>query len=309
MRRRVIDRIRDSFVMLMQRVPRIRGHGRASIAINRLFHLCGAQPFLTAQMSLGHRLILDSRVDSHIWAAFSGNYDDPYINTLARLIPKGGVVFDVGANIGFYTVPLAQASKLKGARVIAFEPFSENVARLRANLELNGLASIVDLYPVGLSDTNDNAILELREDFLKGGETGNAVIVRGDSMDNRWRRVRISVAPLDELWPTLGLDRIDIVKVDIEGHEVEFMKGAAKTLATFRPVIQLEVNRGHYQPRGIEIGAAFKSVVPVNYRFASLSKTGRLVSADLSTFIGDDVYAIPAERFDTIGLAEARPGA
>lgn len=194
----MIDCIRDNAAALMRRIPRGRGHGRVSIAINRLFLQGGAKPILIAPLSLGHRLIFDSRVDSHVWAAYSGRYDDQHIKTLAGLLPKGGVAFDVGANIGFYTVPLAQAAKLKGARVVAFEPFPGNVARLRANLELNGLASIVDIQAVGLSDTYGNAMLELREDFLQGGDTGNAIVVHGNPTDNRWRRVTVALASLDE---------------------------------------------------------------------------------------------------------------
>lgn len=82
------------------------------------------------------------------------------------------------------------------------------------------------------------------------------------------------------------------------------MKGAVRTLATFRPVLQLELNRGHYQPRGIEIVAAFKGAVPDHYRFATLSNTGNLVLlADLSNHTGsDDIYAIPDERVGEMNL-------
>lgn len=296
--------IRDGAAALMRRVPRLRGHGRVSIAINSLFLSAGVKPIIVAPMYLGHRLILDGRVDSHVWAAYSGRYDDQHIKTLTRLLPKGGVALDVGANIGFYSVPLAKAAKLNGGRVVAFEPFPGNVERLRDNIELNGLTSIADIRAVGLSDTNGSAMLELRDDFIHG-DTGNAVIVRGDQAQSQWQRVAVPLVTLDELWPRLRLDRLDVVKADIEGHEVQFMKGASKTLSTFRPVIQLEVNRGHYEPRGIDIGSAFKGAVPDNYRFASLGNAGNLaLLEDITAHAGEDIYAIPAEQAGEICRAK-----
>jgi hypothetical protein len=66
----------------------------------------GAHPIVQAKMANGHRMRLDCRAPSHCWAFFSGRYDDSKVSVLLSLLRPGGIALDVGANIGFYTVPL-----------------------------------------------------------------------------------------------------------------------------------------------------------------------------------------------------------
>ena len=294
----MMNGVRNSVTTIMRSMPNIRGRGRFALAFDRMLLGGGADPIFKAPMLLGHSLFVDMRVQSHVWAAYSGTYNDIQIKSLMRLFPVGGVAMDVGANIGFYTVPLARAAKEKGGRVLAFEPYLPNADRLRSNLEINNLTSQVDIHNVALSDDNGSAILELREDFASGGETGNAVIALKKPGDRMFREITIKLVKLDDIWPSLGLERLDIIKADIEGHEDAFMRGAAQTLGKFRPIIQLEINRGHYEPSGIEIGAAFKAALPPNYRFFVLDEAGRFAPlADLSEYFGDeDAFAVPLEK-------------
>ena len=250
----------------MHRVPPVRGRGRVAAIINRQLLRLGAPPLCTVRMRRGHRLVLDTRVPSHLWAAYSGRYDEEEISELLQHLPAGGVALDVGANIGLYTIPVAVAAQATGGRVIAFEPHPRNRARLIENIRLNCLEAVVVVRPEGLSAERRRAVLTEREDFAAGGETGNAAIEIADGQDSRFSRVTIDLAPLDELWPELDCGRLDLIKVDIEGHEDSFLSGARATVARFRPAILTEVNRWFYRRRGVDFDRAIPSLLPSGYR-------------------------------------------
>ena len=223
-----VDRCLPAAVLAMRAFPRVRGYGRTAAMINRRLLRLHANPLVTTAMRQGHRLILDARVPSQARAAFSGDYDNADVEILCRLMEAGSAALYVGANVGFYTVPLGCAARAVGARVIAFEPLPANYRRLVQNVELNGLNGTVEPRMSGLSAAAGTAELTLREDFEEGGEVGNASLVIGDGLDAQFRRISVDLARLDDLWPKMGRARLAVVKIDIEGHEDEFLRGAAK---------------------------------------------------------------------------------
>src|SRR3954451_12911592 len=95
-------------------LPEVRGRGRVAVALSSLLMKAGADPIVKGTMAGGHLMRLDCRVPLHCWAFFSGRYDDRKIGVLRSLMRPGGIALDVGANIGFYTVPLAIQAKAIG---------------------------------------------------------------------------------------------------------------------------------------------------------------------------------------------------
>lgn len=154
------------------------------------------------------------------------------------------------SNIGFWTVPLAKRVGAEG-HVHAFEPSRSNIAHLEINLRANNLLERVYLHSVGLSDVADTLQLSLGGDFEAGSTTGNAAIVIGEI--DQYSCVEISVVPLDDVFPGLGLPRVDFIKLDIEDHEDRFLIGAERTIAACRPVIYLDLNEPYYERRGIDL--------------------------------------------------------
>jgi len=98
---------------------------------------------------------------------------------------------------------------------------------------------------------------------------------------------------LDRIWPTD--QRLDIVKLDIEGHESHFLKGARNTLRAHRPVLLIEINRWHYLMQGLVM---ISPLLPPQYAFIELTPNGRLIEVDNLGRCrdGDDVFAVPLER-------------
>ena len=148
----------------------------------------------------------------------------------------GMVALDVGADIGYYTLNLARRVGLKG-RVIAFEPIPDARQRLEENIDLNGYQNItISEYALG----NQEGVVYLEDPFNKSRIS--LTKSNGGSKD-----IKVTIKRMDDLINDLGLDRIDIVKMDIEGAEHEALRGMEQSLRKYKPVLVIEVHK-HYLP-------------------------------------------------------------
>ncbi len=144
---------------------------------------------------------------------------------LPQFAPRaGGVVLDVGANIGLFSLRHARA----GARVYAVEPHPEAFARLERNLAANGLGQRVTALPCALGAAEGWA-------RLRGGRATPLTRVIPD------RSGAVRLRTLDALAAELGLARIDLLKLDVEGAEVEVLRGARRVLPMVERLV-LEVH-------------------------------------------------------------------
>lgn len=241
-------------------------------------------------------MLVDCRVQSHARVLYTGKYDDEKVNALAGFVREGGTVLDVGANIGFYTVPLALAARRVGADVVAAEPFASNAEWLRRNLALNGVEKMVTLLEFGLSSESRDDQLALREDFRAGASIGNASVAEKSEGDAHFKQVKIRLEPLDTVWPSLSRRRLDAVKLDIEGHEDRFFEGAAQTLRGNRPVILMEVNRWFYARRGIDFDSRIGQLLPSEYQIFEVTMEQVREIAGFAEARDTDVLLVPREK-------------
>ena len=272
----------------------VRGRGQLAIALTSLLLKFGAEPVVHCNMAAGHRLRLDCRVAGHCWAFFSGEYDDAKQSALLSFLRPGGAALDVGANIGFYTVPMAILAKEIGSRVIAVEPVASNAEWLRYNLVINGCADVTAVLEVGLGNDCAQEEIVLAEDFLAGGVVGNATVASREIYGPKFARATVQLDTLDRIW--CDRQRIDIVKVDIEGYETMFLEGGRKTIKAHRPVLLIELNRYHQEVRGIDFDTAVSSLLPERYIFAELRTSGIAQIDSLAECVDTDFLAIPEER-------------
>jgi FkbM family methyltransferase len=215
-------------------------------------------------MRLGHRMKVDARSDTEMYALFAGEYDDDIISVLCSLMSPGKNTVDVGANIGFYTVPFAIRSKALCTKVFAFEPVPSNFERLQENLGRNGVENAVHLFQLGLSSRPGLAAITLREDFAAGGKTGNAALLINDD-DLRFEVLQVELMSLDVLSRSFELGSIGLMKVDIEGHEDEFLSGAVETIARNRPTIYMEIAKAYFARKGKSLAEAVDRSIPDGY--------------------------------------------
>lgn len=163
-----------------------------------------------------------------------GEWAQLELDVLAKIVPVGGVVLDVGAFLGTHTLAFSRMVGETGT-VHSFEPREPIRQSLRANTSRNGLTQVT-VQPCALGAVAmsvDIPALDLREEQNFGGLAINEAPA-GETA----RTERIEVLPLDHF----TFDRIDLVKIDAEGMEAEVIAGGAHTLASHRPIIFAECN-------------------------------------------------------------------
>jgi FkbM family methyltransferase len=289
--------IRKSGAQALRRLPvAIPGKGRLARIVN---NLCPPDPFhskVWARMRLGHEMLVDLR-SFEFQAYYTGDYDNDAIRTLQRLLAPNTVFVDVGANIGFWTVPLGLSLSRQGGVIHSFEPVPANFLRLAENVNRNSLNHVAKLHQVGLSDQNGTARISLREDFARGAETGNAALFI-NAEDERFPSTSVNIARLDDLFDSLGICKVDLMKVDIEGHEDKFLAGADETIQRFRPIIYMEINEPYYERRGLDPTQIFETWLHSQSYSAALKIDGTwsLQTIRKRRRVIDNVILIPAEK-------------
>ncbi len=158
----------------------------------------------------------------------SNAYETPLRESLAPQIQSGGVVLDIGANVGALSLFFAQRVGPSG-RVIAFEPGFPFFERLKGNLALNGpRLAHVEPHNLGLGEKEGQLFWQEDPSF-----PGNATLTLPTG-------TAVPVTTLDLFQSRHPIDRCDFIKIDVEGMELEVLRGAEAFVARFRPLIALE---------------------------------------------------------------------
>jgi FkbM family methyltransferase len=142
------------------------------------------------------------------------------------------VVYDIGAASGFYSVIAARAVGTTG-QVVAFEPMPQSVGRLRHNIALNEFTN-VSVLEVALGDKVGLAKL------VPGVEEDQAGVNGSLAPDESAAPIDVEVTTVDRLVDNGAVPLPDIIKMDVEGAEIEVLGGAERTLSQRRPVLLIE---------------------------------------------------------------------
>jgi len=194
---------------------------------------------------------------------------------VARYVKSGGVFYDIGANIGFYTVIGAHLVGERG-HVYAFEPFAASVAAVRNNVRLNGFGNVT-VVEAAVSDHDGTAQFQVGDQ-----SAGNKVVDRPDSGSMMTQEVRLLA--IDPWRAAENARPPDVVMIDVEGAEVEVLRGMADTLARSRPILLCEVHwLGDKMTRCCE-----EILRPLGYRWTTYS--GHAVPTDIVRY---HLLAIP----------------
>jgi FkbM family methyltransferase len=167
----------------------------------------------------GKRWIAGSAVHS----CWLGSYEHKKQKRISEEVGRGSVFYDVGANVGIYSL---LSSQLVGSgKVYAFEPVPRNLAYLRRHLKLNNVDN-VEVLALAICDVTGQANFEVETTGLMGQLT------EGGS-------VTVSTATLDSLIENGSVAPPDVIKMDIEGAELLALRGASFIFEWYRPVLFL----------------------------------------------------------------------
>jgi FkbM family methyltransferase len=188
----------------------------------RLIPKTAVFPILQGQLR-GKRWVVGAGNHSY-WL---GSYEIRKRQVFEREIKPGMVVFDIGANVGFYSLLAAQLTG-KAGKVYAFEPLPRNAEYIHKHVALNKITTIA-VFEVAVGDKNGEAWFEPGVSIATGhlSETGT---------------IRVRQVSLDTLMAEGLLTRPDVMKIDVEGAEYDVVRGAQEIIQAYRPLIFLDTH-------------------------------------------------------------------
>jgi FkbM family methyltransferase len=182
---------------------------------------------------------IDPRFETSL---LEGGYESKVQELLATHLRPGDCLFDVGAHIGFFSL---LSSRLVGAAgsVVAFEPEPQNLAVLRANAARNNLPQ---LQIVEAAVWSSSGVLE----FGRANQASSMMEGRVTAVSSRNdERIQVTGIAIDDFVKRNGGPLPNIIKIDVEGAELEVLKGAAEVIRSARPTVICEVHYPADKPR------------------------------------------------------------
>jgi FkbM family methyltransferase len=219
-----------------------------------------------------------------------GNWDKRIYLCFIR---PGDIVLDVGANFGGHTVIFSHLVGKEG-HVIAFEPVPETFAALQENVEHRSRHSNVSTFPAAVGNprsSNDSVLIRVPgDDFYQASLAIQTAGSWAHSPDVREYSVPLRSLDADDT--VQRLPRLDFVKVDVEGGELDVLKGAAKTLSRHGPLLYCEVYENWASSFGYTPADLLTFGRSLGYTDARVITKGRVYSLGLD-------QPIPHGWFDT----------
>lgn len=160
-------------------------------------------------------------------------YEGVYFDFFLDLAQETKIIFDIGANIGWNSLNAAKLNKK--LKVYAFEPIEDTYSYLLKNIKLNQLENVIP-NKIGLSDRNGTAYF-----FVDPEHSGSASEKK--ITDKNVNRVKVTLKKLDDYCIKNQINRIDLIKCDVEGAELFVLKGGKILLEKFKPIIFIEMLR------------------------------------------------------------------
>jgi FkbM family methyltransferase len=198
---------------------------------------------------------------------------EPEAAALDDLLSDGGVCFDIGANFGLYTLTFAAGVGPAG-RVFSFEPLPGPHAFLVRALRWLGVDNVtVSDRALGDRCGSGEMSLPTRHGIPVHGRSFITDEARGLGPNAEFgseQRLLVELSTLDAVVRAAGLERVDLLKIDVEGYEPAVLRGAEWTLAHHRPMVMLEIERRHLVKFGVEPGDLVAAMRKQGYDMSAL---------------------------------------
>lgn len=220
-----------------------------------------------------------------------GEFEPAETVFLRRYLHDGMTLLDIGAHHGYYTLLASKAVGPNG-RIIAFEPSPKERIRLREHLRLNDCEN-VRVEPFALEATE-----EKRDLYLVEGAEDYCNSLRPPVVNASTTTITVQTTTLDKFLSTVHIDRIDFIKMDVEGAELSVLKGAEKLLArSARPVWLVELFDMRTAPWGYAAREVVQLLAKRGYRWYEIHLDGSLTPVAANREVYDaNLVAVPPEH-------------
>lgn len=194
---------------------------------------------------------------------YYGEYEDGTISFLEKNLKRGDIFLDVGANIGLMSCSMSKKIGEKG-KIYAIEPEIKNFNKLKENIKINNINNI-HVHKIALSSNEGESILY--------GDKGEASLI---DYNNELKREKVKLTTMDIFLKNKEIP--NAIKIDVEGYELEVLKGGIETLKEHGPVLCIEVS--HLHPQKGSISEMFALLKKLNYKIFKLKK-GKTIRSKL----------------------------
>jgi FkbM family methyltransferase len=205
---------------------------------------------------------------------FLGGWEKSTIKFLKQNLKYGDSVIEVGANIGAHSLLISKLIGEKG-HLIAIEPTEYALKKLKFNIELNKNISNITVVDKIISDIQ-----------YKGSGTFNS-----DWSTNSLQapqQIEFYSSTIDRLVEDNDLQKVDMLKVDVDGYDFRVLKGARKTIEKFRPIIFVELCEYTLNEKGNSVFDIFSYLNRFGYKCFSESDNREIKVDELIAFVGLD---------------------
>jgi FkbM family methyltransferase len=234
----------------------------------------------------GQRIVVDPCDSLGREVLLHGCYEPETVALLSALLSEGMTYVDVGANIGHHA--LIAASRVGGTGAIhTFEPAPAMFNELRRNMSRNGCRNVT---------CNNCALGEQvgTAQFYLADISESAANSLGRTVHVTDRQVSVSVRTLDDYCEAAGINRLDVLKVDVEGAELLVLRGAERTIRRFQPLIVLEFSK-HTAAFGYEAAELAQTLRNLQYELFTVGKMPLTLHTH-SDELYYNVLAVPKSR-------------
>lgn len=269
-----------------------------ALKLDRRLIWCVRNP-IDVQMS-DHLGKYNLNVNSRYWMetlAYCHRYEPHVMDMIQQLVPQDGIVIDVGANAGIVSIALADKVGLNG-RVYAFEPSPVVFPRLQANIALNpSLKTVVILNNLGVG-AEDGELNFYEFSHMPGN--GRLTAPNDEYQFTPSVKQSVKVITLDGYVQEHGL-KIDFIKIDTEGYELNVLQGALETIKASRPTLLLEtLNRPEAGVDGLDNYISIESLLKgLNYVPMKYISSNSYQEVDKDSF-SDETLFVPEEKLENI---------
>jgi FkbM family methyltransferase len=228
------------------------------------------------------KLYKDSRLSEHI---VCDRFEETERKFVCKYLRKGDVFIDIGANIGLYTILAGNAIGPTG-KIYSFEPCARTFSRLLENVQINNLKNVT-CFQVAVSDIKGIKLLYATTNYW---DAWNSLSKPTGNVNSEVKTEIVNTITVDEFAKEYKIiDKITMIKIDVEGWEFKVLKGAYETLNSKKsPIIILEFNKEALISAGYSCSELEKYLKEIGYKlFIYANKSNNLIP-----YISNGIYNI-----------------
>jgi FkbM family methyltransferase len=196
-----------------------------------------------------------------------GYYEKALGDILKKIIKPGGVFIDIGANIGYFSLLIA--NNVPTAKVISFEPARDIFLKLKENISINNIKNITP-FNAAIGEMNEE-----KELFISGADNlGMSSFQQPENFSGK--KEIVQVLTIDDWFKRAGLAKIDVIKLDVEGSELSALKGMSEVLQSFKPMVIVEINPETLAMFGLKSATIHNYLDKFNFKGFIISEAGEL---------------------------------